>query len=65
MILTLLYALTAFCAMAIALGMLLLGVTLIKPLPFITTQDCGKIILGSLMGMIVCVTIVMTIAGAG
>ena len=61
--LTLLYALVTLCAVMIAVGMFFLAVTMIKPLPFITVRQCGKIILLSLMGMILCVTILMAAAG--
>lgn len=46
----------------IAVGMFFLAVTMIKPLPFITIRQCGKIILLSLMGMILCVTFIMMAA---
>ncbi|MBP3879736.1 MAG: hypothetical protein J6D46_05390 [Lachnospiraceae bacterium] len=62
---TLLYALITFCAVAIVFGMVLLAITLIRPLSFITTRKCGEIILLGLMGMILCVTITMMLAGAG
>ncbi len=62
---TLLYALITFCAITIVLGMILLSITLIRPLSFITTRKCGQIILLALMGMILCVTMTMTLAAAG
>ncbi len=72
MVLTLLYALITFCAVMITLGfcavmitlgMVLLAITLIKPISYLPVRKCGKIILISLMGMILCVTIVMAVAG--
>jgi hypothetical protein len=43
--------------------MVLLAITLIKPISYLPVRKCGKIILISLMGMILCVTIVMAVAG--
>ena len=63
MVFTLLYALITLCAVMIALGMVLLAITLIKPVPYLSIRKCGQIILISLMGMILCVTIVMAAAG--
>ena len=63
MVLTLLYALITLCAVMIAFGMVLLAITLIKPISYLPVRKCGKIILISLMGMILCVTIVMAAAG--
>ncbi len=60
--LNLLYALVTLCAVMIAVGMFFLAVTMIKPLSFITVSQCGKIILLSLMGMILCVTFIMMAA---
>lgn len=63
MVFTLLYALITLCAVGIAFGMVLLAITLIKPISYISVRKCGQIILISLMGMILCVTIVMAAAG--
>ena len=63
MLLNLLYALITLCAVMIAFGMVLLAITLIRPISYLSVRQCGKIILISLMGMILCVTIVMAAAG--
>ena len=45
MVLTLLYALITFCAVMITLGMVLLAITLIKPISYLPVRKCGKIFL--------------------